>query len=221
MSESQPTRIAAASVGSALNERSDCTPMDHRANSSLCLPEGGIDNSPGWTRSEAKGEPWVGDAFAHAPRRAARRSAPNVSRIVINALFLQKRNKLGLEIALPMVFLLPRDVGERRCHLGRTYRERSIPLLPLEFPTLALFVKPPRRRTLDLTHRLSNRHGRRQRQQNMNVILGPAHRQSLHAVLARNAAHVGPQSWLDIGCDRPSPLPGGEDTMEQRATIGV
>ena len=55
----------------------------------------------------------------------------------------------------------------------------------------------------------------------MDVVLHAADAERLHFVFARDAAHVGPQAWLDFRDYGFAPLLGGKDAMKQRATIGV
>lgn len=96
------------------------------------LPEGGNENSPGWSPPQ-RTEPWEGSqATRRAPRRAGRISPPHVARIVFDAMFLQEREELRLEIASSMMFFLARNVRNRCAHLRPANRERSVPLLPIE-----------------------------------------------------------------------------------------
>ena len=55
----------------------------------------------------------------------------------------------------------------------------------------------------------------------MDVVFHATDAKRLHLVFARDAAHVGPQTRLDFSVDRFTPLLGGEDTMKERAAIGV
>jgi len=185
------------------------------------LPEGGNENSPGWSPPQ-RTEPWEGSqATRRAPRRAGRISPPHVARIVFDAMFLQEREELRLEIASSMMFFLARNVRNRCAHLRPANRERSVPLLPIEAFFLLCLVHPERRGALNLPHSLCDWNRRRKRKQNMDVILCSANGKSLEAMLSCNPAHVRPKSRLDLLRDRRTALLGGEDTMEQRRTIGV
>jgi hypothetical protein len=55
----------------------------------------------------------------------------------------------------------------------------------------------------------------------MDVVLHSADTKSFHLMLARDAAHVCPKPRLYLRSDGLAALFGGEDTMKQRATIGV
>jgi len=185
------------------------------------LPEGGNENSPGWS-PPTRTEPWDSvRTMCRPPRRAGRNSAPDVSRIVFDAVLLQEREELGLEIALLMMLLLARDIRNRGGDLCPPDRERAVTLLPFEFVVRACLVHPQRRRAFDFSHGLGNRHGRRKRKQNVNVILGAAHRKSCYAMFSCDAAHVSPKSILNLRHDDRAPLLGREDTMEQRGAIRV
>jgi hypothetical protein len=55
----------------------------------------------------------------------------------------------------------------------------------------------------------------------MNMVLHSAHTKRLHLALARDAAHVGPQLWLDFSDDALAPFLGGKNAMKERTAIGV
>ncbi len=192
--------------------------MHVRSTSLHPLPEGGSENSPGWSAAE----PW--DHVANTPppsRRDGRNLPPHVARIVFNAVFREKRDKLRLKIALPVVLLLARYVRQRRAHLSPSNGERPIAFLPFEIIHCASIVHPERGCALDLPHRRRDRHGRRQREQKMNVVLDPADAKRFHLVLVRDAAHIGPKTRLNIRYDCLAPLLGGEDAMIERRAISV
>src|SRR3954453_22156332 len=117
------------------------------------LPEGGTENSRGWSVAE----PWDYDAFVGPARRAGRTSAPHVARVVINAVFFQKRNKFGLEVAFPMMVLLASDICQSGLNLGPSNGKRTVALLPFKTVEAAGLVHPMRRFALDLPHRVGNR----------------------------------------------------------------
>jgi len=189
-----------------------------RAASLRALPEGEDENSPGWSTAE----PWEGVPTPAAPsRRDGRISAPHVAGIVINPVFLKKGNELSLKISLAVVLLLARNVCQRGVYLGPSNGKGSITLLPGEGFLRADFVHPVRGCALDLLHGCGYRERRRQRQKKMDVVFRSAHGERLHLVLARNAAHVGPQPRLNLRDNGLAPLSGGEDAMKQRATVGV
>ncbi len=55
----------------------------------------------------------------------------------------------------------------------------------------------------------------------MNVVLHSAYAERFHLMFACDAAHVSPQTRLDFWKNGLAPLLGGEDTMKERATVGV
>ena len=184
-----------------------------RSTSLPSLPEGERENSPGWSPPQ-RTEPWEYVANTPAPsRRDGRNLPPNIARIVFNLMFFQKGDELRLEIALSVMLFLARYVRERSAYLGPSDGERPIAFLPFEIILCAGLVHPERRCALDCLHRRCYRHRRRQRQQNMNVILHSAYAERLHLVLARDAAHIGPKPRLNIRYDCLAPLLGGKDTM--------
>jgi len=195
--------------------------MRTRATSLKPLPEGENDNSPGWSPPQ-RTEPWEQAAATPAKsRRDDRNSPPNISRIIIDVMFLQKRNKLRLEIALPVTLFLARDVRQRRGHLGPSNGESPIPFLPFEILNVAGFAHPMRGRALDVPHCRRYRQRRRQRKQKMNMVLHSTNAERLHFMLARHTAQVRPQPRLNLRGNCLAPLLGREDAMKQRAAIGV
>jgi hypothetical protein len=191
------------------------------------LPEGEEESSPG---------------TAAPPRRAVRNSPPYVARIEFDAVLLQKRNELCLEVDLLMMFLLARDVRQRGADLSTSDREVgtarlqtnhssgwsvtaqylcSVAFLPREVANCAGFVHPMRGRAFDLPHGRRNRERRWKRKKNVDVIVGSSNRESFHVVFSCDASHVGPQPRLNLWRDGLVPFLCGEDTMKKRATIGV
>jgi len=202
----------AASAGSS--SRGD---MRVQVASLRSLPEGEGENSPGWS-PPWRMEPWEGAAPS---RRDGRTSPPNISRIIFNAVLFEKGDILGLKIALPVMLFLARDIRQRCAHLSPSDGERTVPFLPFKVIDCAGFMHPARGCALDFPYRRGDRRGRGQREQNMNVVLHAADAKRLHLVFTRDAAHVGPQPWLDFREDDLVPLLGGEDTVKERAAIGV
>jgi len=214
-------------IGSVLNGQNKHHAMKQlghlqiRAALQLSLPEGDDENSPGWS-PRTRTEPWESDPKETAPsRRDGRNSPPNIARIVFDAVLLEKGDVLSLEITCAMMLFLACDVFQGRANLRPSDRERAITFLPFKAFDLAGLMHPERGYTFDFPHCRGYRHRRRQRKQEMNVVLYSADAKRLHLVLARDASHVGPQTRLDFCDDGLAPLLGGEDTMEDRATVGV
>ncbi len=185
------------------------------------LPEGGNENSPGW-RPRQRTEPWERiPNTSSASRRAARILSPNILRVVVDAMLLQESEKLRLEIAVPMMLLVPCDIRQCSDHLRPPNRKRSIPFLPLERWNFAHFAHPAGRSALNLPHCPGHRQGRWHRQKQVHVVIHPAHAKCLDLVFARNAAHILPQSRLEFGCNDFALLLGRKNTMKQRTTVGV
>lgn len=182
------------------------------------LLEGGSENSPGWSAAE----PWeCGFAASGQSRRDDRSLPPHVARIVVDAVSLQKREKLSLKIAFAMVLFLARDVGNRGVQLRPSDRKCAVSFLPLEVLDGRGFVHPMRGSTLDLAHRPGDRIGRRKRQQNVNVIVGASDGKRLHGVISSDSAHEGPQLRLNGRRNQLAPFFRREHAVKQRAAIGV
>lgn len=130
-------------------------------------------------------------------------------------MFLEKRDVLSLEVAFAVMLFLARNVRERGAYLGPSDGERAIPFLPFKVIQGAGFMHPERGCTLDIPHRRRNRHGRRQREQNVYVVLHAADAKRLHLMFAGDAAHVSPKARLDSWDDGLAPLLGGKDTMKE------
>jgi hypothetical protein len=135
--------------------------------------------------------------------------------------FLQKDDKLSLEIAFPMMLGLVCDIGECRVYLAPSDGECPVAFLPGKAFYGGGFLHPMRGCTLDFAHSVGNRQCRRKRQQHVDVILDSADRKSFHIVFPRNSAHVSPEPRLDFRCDGFASVLCREDAMKQGATIGV
>ena len=185
------------------------------------LPEGEDENSPGWS-PPWRTEPWEGVANVPVPsRRDGRNLPPNITGIIFNVVLLGEGDVLGLEVSLSMMLLLARYMCERGAHLGPSDGEGTIAFLPLEIFYRAGLVHTVRRCALDFPHSRGDQYGRRQRKQKMDVVLGSSDAARGHLMLARDSAHVGPKTLLDLRDDGFAPLLCGENTMIERAEIGV
>jgi hypothetical protein len=80
---------------------------------------------------------------------------------------------------------------------------------------------PMRRRTFDQLHGLRQRHGRGQRQQNMNVILRAARDESFESVLAGDAADEGPKIRLNLSRNQIPAILRREYAMDKTTNVGV
>jgi hypothetical protein len=74
---------------------------------------------------------------------------------------------------------------------------------------------------LHLPHRLRDRLGGGQAEENMDVVLGPANGKSFHLVLARDSSEVGPQWFPRTLRDEFAALFCRKDAMKQRRAIGM
>jgi len=161
--------------------------------------EGRYENSPGWSPRQ-RTEPWECVPNMPTPsRRDGRNLPPNISRIVFDLMFLEKRDVLGLEVAFSVMLFLARDVRERSAYLSPSDGERAIPFLPFKFIQAANIMHPERGCALNVPHCRGNRRGRRQREQYVNVVLHAADTERLHVMFASDAAHVSPKARLDFG----------------------
>ena len=188
---------------------------------SLVLPEGEGENSPGRS-PHRRTEPWERARSVSAQsRRDDRNLSPHMARVVVYLVLLQKCNELRLEVALTMMLLLPGNVGERGAYLGPSDGERCVAFLPVEVPCRAGCVHPMRGCALDCLHGRGYGQRRRQGQKKRDVVLDSTDAERFHLVPARDAAHVSPQQRLDFRSDGFATIPGGEDAVKQRATVGV
>lgn len=158
---------------------------------------------------------------SRAPRRAARNSPPNIARVINDMVFLQERDELRLKTAPPMTFLLACDIRNCGARLRRPDGKCAVALLPLKVPLPLRLVHPERRCALNLSHCIRDWKRGRQREENVNVILCSPNGQGFETMLSRDTSDVRPKSRLNLLRDRPATFLRGEDTMKQRATIGV
>ncbi len=185
------------------------------------VPEGGFENGPRWSPPQ-RTEPWDGDQVKSAPsRRANRISPPNIARVVVNLVLLQEGKKLRLEIVLPMMYFLTRNIRQCRVNLTHSDGKGTVTLLPFETPHPACFIHPVRGRALDLPHRFCHRERRWERKKDVEMILRSTNSEGFPSVFSRNASYIGPQPGLDLRRDDFASCLRGKDTMEQRATISV
>ena len=153
---------------------------------------------------------------------AARPSlSPNKAWIVCNPLLLQDGQKLRLEIPLAMMFNLIGDVVRCGFDLRASDGECAVSLLPCEVWQSTIIAHPMRRGTLNLAHGRGDRHGGRQREQEVNMVIHASNFESLDFKFARDSSHVGPKPSLNIRRNDLAPLLGGEDAMIERGTVGV
>ena len=119
-----------------------------------------------------------------------------------------------------MMLRLRPNVRNRIGHLGNANRERPVSLLPREIARVRL-VHPMRGRAFDQLHGLRQRHGRGQRQQNMNVILRAARNESRESVLAGDAAEEGPKIRLNLSRNQIPAILRREYAMDETTNVGV
>ena len=132
---------------------------------------------------------------------------------------LQHRQKLLLKRTRPMVGWLVGDVPLDPLQLGRADAECSVAMLPGEEP--AGFAHPSAGVCLQGSHRIRQRHVRRENHEHVDVVLCAAYRERMHAVIARNARKVVPQAGLMVGRNEVRTLFGAEDDMEDRTDVAV
>ena len=106
--------------------------MQGLANSPLSLPEGEIENSPGWS-PPGRTEPWDASPTAPtSPRGADRESPPDLARVELDTMFLEKCNELRLEVSFLMMLFLARYVRQCGRRLRQANGESAVALLPFE-----------------------------------------------------------------------------------------
>jgi hypothetical protein len=99
-------------------------------------------------------------------------------------MLLQERDEFFLETPLAVMLRLRLDVRNRGRHLRDADCEGAVSFLPREIFRMG-FVHPAGRCAFDPLHRFRQRHIRRQRQENVPVILGAADHQCFEFVFAR------------------------------------
>src|SRR5258708_23349887 len=55
----------------------------------------------------------------------------------------------------------------------------------------------------------------------MSMVVDIADQECFHAVVAGDAAHVGPKAYLQVGCNEGTAFLGAEDAMKQTACEGM
>jgi len=142
-------------------------------------------------------------------------SLPQVPVVVFDSMFLQQGEELFLEAHFTMMLFLGFDVTNDSIQLRETYGERAIFGLPGKETLIGeCFMNPFRGASLDELHGFGNRHCRRQREQQMNMIGDAPNAQGFHFVLTRNATQIRPKSFPKLLGNEWLPLPGAEDAMK-------
>jgi len=118
-----------------------------------------------------------------------------------------------------MVRFLRLDVSHNRRNQRRAHAERRVPLLPREFASL--LVGPTRRIRFDREHHLGKRQRRRNLNQQMHVIVHPAHRVNDHPVVFADARRIGPQAGLKISRDELAAVLGAENNVDGNLSVRV
>lgn len=108
------------------------------------------------------------------------------------------------------------DVVRRRLALRLAHTERTIAFLPRK---ARHFVQPSRGISFELLHSFGQRNGRRQRDEQMQMIGSAASGQQRNVFLARDSADVLPEP-LRIG-DEIGAVFGAEDAMHEVAGVGM
>ena len=132
-------------------------------------------------------------------------------------MLLQQRNPFRTEGHLSMVRLLGLDVSHNRRNQRRAHAERRVPLLPREFAPL--LVGPSRRIRFDRENRLGQRQRRRNLNQQVHVIVHPAHRVNDHSVVFADASRVGPQAGLKIFRDELAAILRAENDVDSILSV--
>ena len=98
----------------------------------------------------------------------------------------------------------------------------AVAFLPGEVtPIGERIVHPFGRACFDELHRLRDGKSRWEREKEVHVILHAADGEGLHAVIASDAAEVGPKAGLEIGVDGAPAFFGAEDAVIEGTNVGV
>ena len=142
-------------------------------------------------------------------------SFPQIPVVVFDSMFLQQREELFLETHFTMMLFLSFDVIDDSIQLRNTGTEGAIFGLPgKETLIRKCFMDPFRGASLDELHRFGNRHCRRQREQQMNMIGDAANAQGFHSVLASDATQIRPEALPKLGGNERLPFLRAEDAMK-------
>ena len=154
--------------------------------------EGATDNSPAFQRRGTSGR-------RDSVPEGRLKSPQNVSRIVRNSVFLEKRLELLIKSALEMVFGLGMNVANRVSLLRDANRKPAVALLPRKTGRAGI-IHPFGRTAFEKLHSLRQRHGGWKRNQHVDVIVGAADGESLETILAqcrRDRPKDRFASWLE------------------------
>ena len=142
---------------------------------------------------------------------------PNVTRVILHMILLQKRDVLLLKRSLLMMLSLCGDVLRDIVHARLAHAESSISGLPCEFRRM-LLPNPPRRVRFNGTRNFRRGIRRPHANQHVNMINVTIHDQCSPAHFANNPAKVRKEILPEFGLDqRPSPL-GRENQMQQNVS---
>ncbi len=136
-------------------------------------------------------------------------------------MLLEHQQELLLEGHLPMMLSLASDVLYRLVQQGDADPKGAVFDLPPKAPVLREgVVYPLGGAAFDQVDCLGNGHGRRQGNEDVTMVEGPAHFEGVHPVLAGDAAQVREEPFAQGGLDKRPTLFGAESAMEIGADIG-
>jgi hypothetical protein len=142
-------------------------------------------------------------------------SFPQISVVVFDSMFLQQREELFLETHFTMMLFLSFDVIDDSIQLRNAGTEGAILGLPGKETLIGkCFMHPFRGASLDQLHGFGDRHGRRQGEQEMNVIGDTADGQGFHFVLASDAAQIRPEAIPKLRGNERLPLLRAENAVK-------
>lgn len=120
-----------------------------------------------------------------------------------------------------MAFLIG-NVTEDSRDVGRAYAEGRIARLPGKpFELRPPCMNPFRRIRLDDPHRFRDRRGRRQRNQQMNVVLCAPDRQSFSVQFTQNSTQIRVKVSANFSCEEWSAVLGAENNVRQQIGEGL
>lgn len=176
-------------------------------------PEGRPENSPAFQRR-------VPVAVETSPEGTAE-SFPQIALFVFDAMLLQQREELFLESHLAVVRLLILNVDHNLIHLRNAHAERAIFGLPGKERLIGKGVMHPLgRAAFDELHGLGDRHGRRQREQQVDVVFDTSDAEGGNTILACDATEVRPKPGTKLRGDERQAVLGAEDTVRKRTNVG-
>jgi hypothetical protein len=133
---------------------------------------------------------------------------------------LQQQRELPGRIHFRVMFFLARNVPNDARQLRPADAAREIPFLPFK-PGAQMFIHPSRGIGLQDLHGLRDAQGCSEIDEGVDMIVDPADRNSMHAMVLRDSGEIGPQFRLEAFVNRFVPVFRAEDDVDVVADVRV